>query len=239
MSASESTPRPRSSAALVVLVSGLACGLLYFAHAAFIPIALALLFALLLSSPVEALHRKGIPRGLSAVVILVIILSAVGVAVALLRAPAQEWLAAAPRTASIIQRKIGPAARLMQRIDVVTSRAGHLTDSSTNGAAPPKPPVVATASTDSDTVLTETRTAMVSAVTVVILTLFLLAAGAPVLARMSASFASNTHAAQVLLVMRAVRREVGRYYATIAIINFGLGLATFGAMWALGMPNPV
>ena len=44
--------------------------LLYFAHAAFIPVALALLFALVLSSPVEALNRKGLPRSLSAVLIL-------------------------------------------------------------------------------------------------------------------------------------------------------------------------
>ncbi|MEO8309084.1 MAG: AI-2E family transporter, partial [Pseudomonadota bacterium] len=40
-------------------------------------------------------------------------------------------------------------------------------------------------------------------------------------------------------VIEAVRREVGRYYATIALINLGLGIATGLVMWALGMPNPV
>jgi predicted PurR-regulated permease PerM len=56
---------------------------------------------------------------------------------------------------------------------------------------------------------------------------------------MSATFADNTHAAQILLVYKAVRTEVARYYATIALINLGLGVATGTAMWALGMPNPV
>jgi predicted PurR-regulated permease PerM len=231
--------RSRSSAALVLLVSGLGGVLLYFAHAAFVPIALALLFALLLSSPVEALNRKGIPRSLSAVLILAIFLSLVGATVFLLRNPAQEWLAAAPRAASIIQHKIAPATRILQRIDIVTTRAGHLTDANANGASSPKPAAVAPLPADSETVLAETRTAVISAATVVILTLFLLAAGSQVLARMSAAFASDTHAAHILHVIRAVRGEVGRYYATISLINLGLGAATFGAMWALGMPNPV
>lgn len=230
----------RSSAALVLLVSGLVGVLLYFAHAAFVPIALALLFALLLSSPVEALKRKGIPRGLSAVLILALFLSLVGATVFLLRNPAQEWLAAAPRAASIIQRKIAPATRIMQRIESVTTRAGHLTDGNANGSSsPPRPAAVAPVPADSETVLTETRTAAISAATVVILTLFLLAAGSQVLARMSTVFASDTHAAHILHVIRAVRGEVGRYYGTISLINLGLGAATFGAMWALGMPNPV
>jgi predicted PurR-regulated permease PerM len=80
---------------------------------------------------------------------------------------------------------------------------------------------------------------LIAAVTVVILTLFLLAAGPPVTARMFAAFARDVHATHVVQVIEAVRAEVGRYYATVALINLGLGTATFGAMMALGMPNPV
>ena len=230
-------PRPRSSVALRLLVSGLAGALLYFARGAFIPVALAVLFALLLSSPVEALHRKGLPRSVSALLILALFLGLVGGTVNLLWEPAQEWLVAAPRTSLIIQRKLGPVARVMDRIDGVTSRAGHLTD--TGAGAAPAPPKAAPAPSESVGLLAETRIALVAAVTVVILTLFLLAAGPPVLARMSAAFASDTHASHVLRVIEAVRGEVGRYYATIALINVALGAATFGAMIVLGMPNPL
>ena len=229
--------RPRSPVTLILLVSGLTGALLSFARGAFIPVALALLFALLLSSPVEALHRKGLPRSVSALVILAIFLGLVGGTVNLLWEPAQQWLAAAPRTSLTIQRKLGPVARVMHRIDVVTNRAGHLTDPDTSVA--PAPPKTAASRSDSDGLLAETRIALVAAMTVVILTLFLLAAGPPVLARMSATFVSDTHASHVLRVIEAVRGEVGRYYATLALINLGLGAATFGAMMALGMPNPI
>jgi predicted PurR-regulated permease PerM len=71
------------------------------------------------------------------------------------------------------------------------------------------------------------------------LTLFLLAGGPPMLAGMTASLASDVHSTHVLRVLDAVRGEVGRYYATISLINLGLGLATGLAMFALGMPNPI
>jgi predicted PurR-regulated permease PerM len=236
-SESPSPGRAHSSAALIWLVSGLTATVLYFARAAFVPVALAVLFALLLSGPVEALHRKGLPRSVSALLILAIFLGMLGGAVNLLWDPAQQWLAAAPRTSLIIQRKLGPLARVMHRIDLVTSRAGHITD--VGESAAPAAASAAAAPSGSDALLAETRAALLATTTVIVLTLFLLAAGVPVLARMSAAFASNTQASQVLRVIEAIRGEVGRYYATIALINFGLGAATFGAMAALGMPNPL
>jgi predicted PurR-regulated permease PerM len=233
----EENARPRSSTASILLVSAFAGSLLYFAHAVFIPIALALLFALLLSAPVEALNRKGLPRSASALLILMIFLVVIGEGVNLLWVPSQTWLAAAPRTAQTIQRKIGPAARIVQRIDALTRRADHLTDDKTS---PAQPPAASSAAPEGASgLLVRTQGALIAGITVIVLTLFMLAAGPPVLARMSATFASNLHYSGMLQVIEAVRSEVGRYYATMALINIGLALATFAAMLALGMPNPV
>src|SRR5580658_3865571 len=101
-------------------------GLLYVAHAAFIPVALAMLAALILSSPVEALFRLGLPRGLSALLILVAALAAVAGLVALIWTPSQQWYASAPHTLSVIQRKFTPVARLMSHIEQLTDRAGKV-----------------------------------------------------------------------------------------------------------------
>ena len=213
----------------------LGCGvILYYAHAAFIPVALALLFALALSSPVEALHRRGLPRFASALLIMLSILASLAGAIYELRDPAQAWLAAAPRTVRNIERKVDPAARVLHRIDAVTQRAGHLTD---GAGATPAPATVVPA--EEEGLLGTTRSVAVALVTVIILTLFMLAGGPPMLARMTAALASDMQATHVLKVIEAVRREVGRYYATIALINLGLGIATGLVMWALGMPNPV
>ncbi len=226
------TSSSRALWALVVLLGGV---ILYYAHAAFIPVALAMLFALVLSSPVEALHRRGLPRSASALLILALFLVLGVVAVTVLWDPAQAWFAAAPRTVRAIEHKLDPAARVLRRIDVVTSRAAHLTDGVEAAQAAPK----ASAPAEEGGFLVATRSVIVDLVTVVILTLFVLTGGPPVLARMATAFASNVHATHALRVIEAVRREVARYYATLAMINLGLGIATGLVMTALGMPNPV
>jgi predicted PurR-regulated permease PerM len=221
----------------LVLVCGLCGLLLYVGHSVFIPIALALLFALVLSSPVEALHRTGLPRSVGAILILSVLFGLIGAGVDRLWEPAQLWLAGAPHTANVIAQKIGPLARLLRRIDLVTERASHLTDGGAKPAAPAPKPAPAASATEG--LLLGTRVALVGLVTVTVLTLFLLAGGPPMLARMTASLARDVHSTQILKVIEAVRTEVARYYATIAAINLGLALATGIAMTALGMPNPV
>jgi len=233
---------------------------LYFGHVAFVPIALALLISLILSGPVEALHARGVPRSLSAALLLATILGAMVGLVNLMSEPAQKWLAAAPHTVRLIERKIRPFEQIMSRIGELRNAAGNLgsgppspqpasTSGAPAGAAPAAAapvaaapvvaaPVAAPQESAPAMLLDGARTVVLSFVTVVILTLFLLSGGPPMLARMTAAFASDLKSAHILAVIEKVRSEVGRFYVTTALINVGLGIATSLAMMACGMPNP-
>lgn len=215
-----------------------ACGvLLHIAQAAFIPVALALLFALVLSIPVEALHTKGLPRSLSAALILLVFLALVAGTINLMWAPATKWLASAPATVQTIERKLGPAARVIRRIDTVVDRATHITDGTSEAARPSTPPAIVAPA--SGGFLTETSAVLIAVVTVAILMLFMLAGGAPMLARMTAALASDEQASRVMTIIGAVRSEISRYYTTLALINLGLGIATALLMALFRMPNPI
>jgi predicted PurR-regulated permease PerM len=227
-------PKPKVTA-VRLLVAGAIGSLLYFAHLAFVPVALALLFALVLSSPVEALHAKGIPRGCSAAIIMASILGVVIAAGNFLMEPAQQWLAAAPHTVRLIEKKVRPLAQVMERVGELRNSAGNL--GAKPGAAPA--PVAAPAEESApEMLLNATRTVVLSCVTVIVLTLFLLAGGPPMLARMTSAFASDLKSAHIIAVIEKVRGEVGRFYVTTALINVGLGIATAFAMMLCGMPNP-
>lgn len=240
-----STSRSRSSMA-IRLLAGLGIGaLLYYAHAAFIPIALAVLFSLLLTAPVEALHRRGLPRSASAIVVLAVLASLIGGSVNLLWTPAQSWWASAPKTLAIIEKRSRPVAQLMNRIEMLSSRAGEIgvaqlpSTSSLAGSIIQKDARNSPPNADMAVeLLDQTRDALVDIVTVTILVLFLLAGGPPMLARLSAALAINLQSTQMLRVIDAVRIEVSRYYASIALINLGLGLSTAVTMMLLAMPNP-
>jgi predicted PurR-regulated permease PerM len=211
--------------------------LLYFAHYAFIPIALALLLALVLSGPVEALYKRGVPRSLSALLILAIALGLIGALATSLWKPAQYWYAEAPHTIRAIKQKIAPAAKIVNRVDDLGTSAGSIATPGRVAAHAPAAPVVAPTSAASG-IIGSSLGAAVSALTFAILTLFLLTGGPPMLARMTAAFADNLNASHVLKIIEAVRREVGRFYAVTALINIGLGVLTTIAMMLLGMPTP-
>jgi predicted PurR-regulated permease PerM len=222
--------------AIKLLALGAFGVLLYFAHRAFIPIALALLAALILSGPVEMLLKFRIPRSLSATVILIMFLAAAAGLVDMMWAPAQQWYSTAPATMKTIKRKLSPAAKFMTRVEEIRASAGNITGAA--NAAPAAAPVVSKNDDSPVLILNATRGVMVSVLTFVIVTLFLLAGGPPMIARMTAAFVDDLNAAHVLDVIEKVRKEVGRFYVTTAIINIGLGLATTGVMTLLGMPTP-
>jgi predicted PurR-regulated permease PerM len=208
--------------------------LLYVGHTAFIPVALAMLAGLILSSPVEALFRVGLPRGLGAVLILVTALAAVAGLVALIWTPSQQWYASAPHTLSVIQKKFTPVARLMSHIEQLTDRAGKV-----GAPNPTEPAPVAIPQESTSHILLSTVTdAAVGLATFVIITLFLLAGGPPMAARMTAAFFDHLKAHHVQGYIEKVRAEVGHFYVTTAFINLGLGIATTLVMMAWGMPTP-
>ena len=224
-----------ASKLLVLMAIGV---LLYVGHFAFIPIALALLFALILSGPVEALYRLHFPRSLSATIILIVVLGLLAGVVDLMWAPAQHWFAAAPQTMKVIKRRVSPAMKFISHVEELRSSAGNIGAPAQSSAAP----AAASAAGDSESgpvlILDATREAMISVLTFVIVTLFLLAGGPPMLARMTAAFVDDLNAGHVLAIIEKVRGEVGRFYVTTALINIGLGLATAGVMMLCGMPTP-
>jgi predicted PurR-regulated permease PerM len=210
--------------------------LLYFAHAAFVPVALALLLALVLSGPVEFLHKKRVPRSLSALIILVLVISAFGGVVAAMWAPAQEWSAKAPQTFALVRKKIRPVARALDHIDDLRKSASM--DAPGHASAPPPAPAADPSQGTPAALLDIGASAIAAIVTFLIVTLFLLTGGPPMMARMTAAFVSNLKASSVLNIIEEVRKEVGHFYLTTTFINIGLGVVTGVAMWAWGMPTP-
>jgi predicted PurR-regulated permease PerM len=245
----------RTSGALRVLAVIATGTVLYLARSAFVPIAISLLISLILTTPVEALYRRGLTRSLSAVLILVLFVTVIGVSVNLMWSPAQKWWDSAPQTLRTIEKKVRPISVLVNRIAVLGDRASNLTAvratattaaaasaPAASGATPASPgisQVIPPQPNMAVELLEQTRAALVSIVTVALLTLFLMAGGPPMFARMSAALASDLRSTHILKLIDAVRSEVSRYYGSITLINLGLGMATATLTWFLDMPSPL
>ncbi len=220
------------SLALVFFAAGGIAVVLYVGRAVFVPIAFALLFALILSSPVEALYRRGVARGLGAVLMLLAILLVAGVTLRLVWSPAREWMASIPHTVKVLEKTFGPVAKALER------RLADNPPSATDGGRT-APLMEAVEMSASDRMLVATPGAAADAVTIIILTLFLVTGGAPMASRLASTLISSRKSTKALHILEAVRSEVARYYVTIALINVGLGGATALMTWLLGLPDPL
>jgi predicted PurR-regulated permease PerM len=234
-----STPVPLSDTTLrkaVILLSVLAVGaVLYFARDVFIPVALALFLAMLLTPAVDHLQRWRMRRGLAVTIVMLVVFAASAAAINAAWTPATEWLARAPQTMRKIDPRLQPLREMFERVDAVAERAGRLTQ---GGSAVSGKPAIVTPVAGESTAIAITKS-FIEGLTVVPLTLFFLLGGPPLLARLGASLSGNEASTKALRLTEAIRAEVGRYFSTVALINVGLGIATAIAMYALGMPNAI
>jgi predicted PurR-regulated permease PerM len=216
-----------------------ACSLLVvlrLGREALIPLGLALLLAFVLSGAVEMLHRYRLPRALSAAVLLLLVAVAVGGTVDRIATPAQQWLLSAPRVLHTIELKIRPAQSVLRRVDYIAKRAAAIATSVPDATS--ATPVSAAAMLTPIEIFAATGWVAVEVVTVLAFAFLLLAAGPSTLARMTCVLAGDLHAIRALQIIGAIRREVGRYYGMLLLINVCFGLVTGTVMWLLGMPNP-
>lgn len=209
---------------------------LHWARAVLLPIAAAVLFALLLYPLVERLRRLRLSQSAAALVAILGVVGGLATVVDLTIEPARDWLDRAPRLLYEIEDRIRPLRHVLDKVESVTHQAERVT---TGEGGPGAVQVVKAApESASRSFLYATQAAALGLVTVVVLTFFLLATRPTQLARAVGAIGGASAARRVLVVFAALRVELGRYFATVALINVGLGLATTGAMTLLDMPNP-
>jgi predicted PurR-regulated permease PerM len=221
--------RVMKAASLLAFIA--VAAILYFAAVAFIPVALAVFFALLLAPAVDGPQRVRMPRARAALIVMLALLLAGVASVNAIEVPAKEWLTRAPQTVHKIELRIRPVRAVIAQVDAVRQRADQWAQGPHAAAPPPPPPA-----SRSSYAFAMTQSLLESP-SIIPLTLFSLIGGPPLLARMAASPAGSEGSSACLRVTEAIRSELGRYFGTIAVINFGLGLATAAAVALLGMPN--
>jgi predicted PurR-regulated permease PerM len=211
-----------------------------------IPIAVALVLTFVLAPPVRVLKRYRIPEAFGAAIVVFTLLSVTILMGAALSGPAAAWWERAPTT----------MAQVMTQIDRLRAALP--------GFGPPPPPVPQTprARTQAEraaanqpdpvkeqlategvaltrAVIGKVFTFSLSATATVILLYFLLASEHWVLTRSIEAIPRRRNRALLLAGLRCAQREIGTFVASLALINVGVTIATFAAMWWVGLPNPL
>jgi predicted PurR-regulated permease PerM len=219
---------------LVVLAVIAVLAVCYLAGDVLAPIALALLLSLLFSPLVTAMQRLLLPRALCAGLVVLLSIGAAAVAMTALSQPMRDWAAKAPIALAAAKGRLKSIQGSVQEATKATESLSTLT----------RPPgavkeVVVKDSSQSliGGILSSTPRVLEALATVVLLLFFFLSSGDNFLRRLVEVAPGMTEKRTVVTIARDIQREMSRYLSTITLINFGLGIATAIACFALGVPD--
>lgn len=229
--------RPASSwPALIIAWLGVLAGL-YFARELLIPIALAVLLALLLMPLLRILRGWRVPDVVSAFSLVAVVVVLFGLGVLTLAGEAQRWLADAPAVLARVGRLLPTETGPFKNLKAASAAVQEITRG--DGETKPLPVEITTAHDAMMTALGVSTQFIAVAVIVFVLAFFLLAFNSTLLNQAVESRDSFQDKRNIVQLARNVENGVSRYLFTITIINVSLGVVAGIGLWLMGLPNPV
>lgn len=232
------TPTNGRSLGIAVLAGLALLYTLFFARAFLLPIAFAVLLDFLFSPFVRALSRIRIPLPLGALLVILGLVGAGGLAVYGLSGPVQTWAENSAESVATAQSRLRRLLRPLQRVtksaQQVESAAGGV--AGTRGAQGPTEVVVRGPSVVSR-IFGSTQRFLAGLLEVLILLYFLLAAGDLFLQKLIRVLPRVHDQQKAIEIARATEASISTYLMTAAAVNLTEGLVVTGAMYLLGMPN--
>lgn len=209
---------------------------LYLASAVVLPVVVAILLSFLLRGPVRWLKRHKVREPLGAALVVFGSGMLVVGALVLLSGPASDWIARAPGALGKVETKLRTIAAPIMRWEATAARVESI---ATGGGG--EPAAAAAAAPHSGLVMQVFGGAanlIIVAISVIFLTYFLLASGDLFMRKTMKVLPYRTGQAGVpQKISDEVETAVSAYLRVSMLINIGLGLATWGLLAALGMPN--
>lgn len=231
------TQRAPAPAAATLLLAGifliLVTAALRFGAGFLFPLALAALFTLLLDPAVRGMKRVGLPSSIGAALVVFGTIGTITGGVVLLSGPAMEWIETAPKKLSAAQVKI-------RRILLPIQRTAREVDRATTTTTPGDPAVVEIKSPGFlQRASVSTRSMVGTMLAVVFLTYFLLATLPDIRRRLATLIGTSTGAESVENVLAEIETQMSRYVALNSLTSLGVGLATWGFLTLMDLPNPL
>jgi predicted PurR-regulated permease PerM len=220
--------------AAILVVLGIAG--LQFASSLLLPIVVAVLLTLLLNPLVRWMCRYGVAEPVAAGLIVFGTAILITSAVVVLSVPATEWLRRAPATMHQVEGKLH-SIEPVRAIQVAAMSLAHLagaagSDSSaaTIQVVPPGP---------LQGVGWTTAHVVGGILTVIFLTFFLLASGSMFRRKLAYLVPGGAQRTRMKRALYEVEHQMSRYLLINTVISIGFGLATWGLLEVIGVPNAV
>ena len=201
---------------------------LYFGRAILMPILFGMILAVVLAPVVERLSRLRVPEPLGAALVMLAMIGLLVLAIELLVLPARDVLAELPAQ---IQALLGHLLEWVRSFRLGNWLAPRDSADLSNQAT-------AQGISMTGTFLKAAQGFIISVVSASLLAFFLLSSGDLFLTKLVRILPTIRDKVRAVKVVRTVQQEVATYFASVSMINAGLGIAVTLLTWAFGLPMP-
>ena len=208
----------------------------YVAAEIVLPVVLAFVLKLVLQPAMRALGRLRLPRGIAAVLLILVLFGALIGLGAGLSGPAASWAQKLPSGIPKLQERLSFLSRPIATFEKFVDKASQgLTQT-----GQPKPvPVAVQGSGLSDTLMTTTRSFASGLLETAVVLFFLLISGDTFLRRLVEILPRFRNKRQAVDISQQIERDISAYLVTITMMNLVVGAATGLVAWACGLDDPV
>jgi predicted PurR-regulated permease PerM len=209
----------------------------YVAAAIILPIVVAFVLMLVLQPAMRLFERFYVPRGVAAVLIILIFFGAfVGIGL-VLSGPAASWAQKLPSGIAKVQERLSFLNQPLAAVQTVLTRAEKLTSHIGTQGSPL--PVTMAEGGLSERLLDSTRYLVSGLLEMLVVLFFLLIAGETFLRRLVEILPRFKNKRQAVEIAQQIESDIAAYLLTITLMNAAVGLATGLAAYLCGLGDPV
>jgi len=223
-----------SQAAMIGIFLLLFGAFLYFGRPLVLPIFAAAVVSLTLAPALKAAKDRGVPHAITAMLILLLIIGAIGLVATAIAGPVSAWIGRAPEIGANIKQKLSVlGAPLAALHELQISLFGNDTGLNVNE------PASSVASNVVFPVMAFVTPAAGELLLFFVLLFFFLVGQSELRNSAMAMFSSRDAKLRFLKIMRDIERNLGGYLVVVTMVNCTLGVVVALGTWLIGMPNPV
>ncbi len=209
---------------------------LHLGRVVFLPMTIAVLLAVLFAPLLRRLKQVYIPEPVGAAILLSLVLALLGYGVSRLAEPASDWAAKVPDAFREAEYKLRVFKEPMQEVSKATEL---LTKAATLDGTKKVQQVEVKNDAWPMKFFSVTGELLVEVAPTVILLYFLLSSGDLFLHKLVKVLPRWPDKRRAVEIVRQIEAQLFQYLFTVTCINLGLGTLVGGAMYVLGMPNPI
>ena len=197
------------------------------------PVFLAITVGLMFGPVADAIERRGVPEGISAGLVVVLLVAVIIGAGALFYGPLEEWSHRLPMIWSKIQAELANWKEPMQALGTLQEQVKGVLGGSTAVEVTVDDPSTVTG-------IALLAPAILAQVLIFLVSLyFYLATRENIRISTLSLCISRRMRWRTAHVFRDVEQKVSKYLITITMVNVGVGAVVTLSMWAIGMPSPL